>query len=95
MLAADVLFGDYNPAGKLSQSVSAFGGSVTHLLQSQTYGQTWLLIHQQGTVVSFRLWSELYNFRIFEFEGKSGADWSGGPSEGYCDSDQYWKASRR
>ena len=43
---ADVLFGDYNPAGQAAGNVPAFGWAVACLLQSQANSETRLLVHE-------------------------------------------------
>ena len=67
---ADVLFGDYNPAGRLPIT---FYKSVDQLPDFQDYsmkGRTYRYM-TQTSALSVRLWLELYDFRRELYEAGS------------------------
>ena len=61
---ADVLFGDYNPGGKLSVPFPKFVGEIPLAFPIKPGADGKGEARVNGYLLSFRLWVKLYNVRL-------------------------------
>ena len=71
---ADVLFGDYNPAGRLPITVPRIGGAAPRLLLHEAYGQAGIPLRRQDTSVSVWLRIELHLVQLCKPARYAGCD---------------------